>query len=156
MPSCLRDAIIQPIPIGFMSCWSQHSELLTEGLFFPVLCFLFGWYQSQCLCIRWNGFTYVSESFNGIRQGGILSPILLAQQCTESPSSFLFFFLGGGMFFQNFLSVQLCCNYSGLNWACLDQGCSCKLVALITTYFHFQGWVPLLWLLHTPCSAMVS
>ena len=53
------------------------DKLLTRGLPSPVLRFLFGWYQSQRLRIRWNG--YLSESFkvsHGVRQGGILSPIL--------------------------------------------------------------------------------
>ena len=53
------------------------DKVLIRGLPSPVLRFLFGWYQSQRLRIRWNG--YLSESFKvsrGVRQGGILSPIL--------------------------------------------------------------------------------
>ena len=53
------------------------DKLLTRGLPSSVLCFLFGWYQSQCLYIRWNG--YLSKSFKvsrGVQQGGILLPIL--------------------------------------------------------------------------------
>ena len=53
------------------------EKLLTRGLPSPVLRFLFGWYQSQRLRIRWNG--YLFESFKvsrGVWQGGILSPIL--------------------------------------------------------------------------------
>ena len=53
------------------------EKLLTRGLPSPVLRFLFGWYQSQCLHIGWNG--HLSESFkvsHGVRQDGILSPIL--------------------------------------------------------------------------------
>ena len=53
------------------------EKLLMRGLPSPVLHFLFGWYQSQRLRIRWNG--YLSESFKvsrGVRQGGIPSLIL--------------------------------------------------------------------------------
>ena len=52
------------------------EKLLTRGLPSPVLHFLFGWYQSQRLRVRWN--SYLSESFKvsrGVWQGGILSPI---------------------------------------------------------------------------------
>ena len=50
----------------------------------PILCFLFFWYQSQSLQVRWN--STVSSSFgvtNGVRQGGVLSSILFTVYMDE-------------------------------------------------------------------------
>ena len=50
----------------------------------PILRFLFFWYQFQSLQVRWN--STVSSSFgvtNGVRQGGILSPILFTVYIDE-------------------------------------------------------------------------
>ena len=44
-----------------------------------VIRFILNWYLSQRLCVNWNG--HLSEQFpvsQGVRQGGILSPILFA------------------------------------------------------------------------------
>jgi len=51
--------------------------LLQRKLPYPVLRFLIQWYSQQCFLIRWSG--TLSTSFtvaNGVRQGGILPPIL--------------------------------------------------------------------------------
>ena len=53
------------------------DKLLARDLPAPVLRFLFGWYISQRLRVNWNG--HNSEPFEvsrGVRQGGVLSPIL--------------------------------------------------------------------------------
>ena len=55
------------------------QKLLNRGLPSTVVRFLLLWYQSQQLNVRWNG--QISESFgvsNGVRQGGVLSPVLFA------------------------------------------------------------------------------
>ena len=51
--------------------------LLSRGLLNVMIHFLLRWYQSQHLRTKWNGFT--SDAFSvsrGVRQGGVLSPIL--------------------------------------------------------------------------------
>ena len=50
----------------------------------PILRFLFSWYQSQTLSVRWN--STLSSGFgvsNGVRQGGVLSPILFTVYIDE-------------------------------------------------------------------------
>ena len=45
----------------------------------PLVWFLLRWYKTQQLSVRWMGRT--SEGFeasNGMRQGGVLSPVLFA------------------------------------------------------------------------------
>ena len=54
-------------------------DAFNRGLPSTVVRFLLLWYQSQQLNVRWNG--QISESFgvsNGVRQGGVLSPVLFA------------------------------------------------------------------------------
>ena len=53
------------------------DKLLARDLPAPILRFLFRWYISQRLRVNWNG--HNSEPFKvsrGVRQGGVLSPIL--------------------------------------------------------------------------------
>ena len=55
------------------------SYLYDRGLPPTVIRFLMFWYKHQSMCIRWNG--AVSEPFcvsNGVRQGGVLSPVLFS------------------------------------------------------------------------------
>ena len=55
------------------------EKLLARGLPNVVIRFILNWYLSQRLCVNWNG--HLSEQFpvsQGVRQGGILSPILFA------------------------------------------------------------------------------
>ena len=52
--------------------------LLKRQIPCPILWFLFAWYRDQLLTVRWK--SSLSLSFgvsNGVRQGGVLSPILL-------------------------------------------------------------------------------
>ena len=54
------------------------------GTFLTVLRFLFSWYRDQELVVRWNA--DISASFNvsnGVRQGGVLSPILFTVYIDE-------------------------------------------------------------------------
>ncbi len=53
--------------------------LLSRGLCPPVVRLLHSWYVNQTLHVRWNG--TLSDPFavsNGVRQGGVLSPIFFA------------------------------------------------------------------------------
>ena len=55
------------------------DKLLTRGLPVSIVRFLSSWYYAQQMCVRWN--SSVSDSFhvsNGVRQGGVLSPMLFA------------------------------------------------------------------------------
>ena len=55
------------------------DKLLTRGLPISIVRFLSSWYYAQQMCVRWN--SSVSDSFhvsNGVRQGGVLSPMLFA------------------------------------------------------------------------------
>ena len=50
--------------------------LLKRNVPSPILQFLFSWYQTQTFSVRWN--STLSSGFgvlNGVRQGGVLSPI---------------------------------------------------------------------------------
>lgn len=53
------------------------GKLLSRGLPMPAIRFLLRWYQTQRLRTKWNG--CISDAFSvsrGVRQGGVLSPIL--------------------------------------------------------------------------------
>ena len=55
------------------------DKLLTRGLPVSIVRFLSSWYYAQKMCARWN--SSFSDSFhvsNGVRQGGVLSPMLFA------------------------------------------------------------------------------
>ena len=55
------------------------SKLQHRGLPTPILRFLVNWYSLQEMRVRWGG--CFSEPFgvsNGVRQGGVLSPVLFA------------------------------------------------------------------------------
>ena len=56
-----------------------YDKLLTRGLPVSIVRFLSSWYYVQQMCVRWN--SSVSDSFhvsNGVRQGGVFSPMLFA------------------------------------------------------------------------------
>ncbi len=58
--------------------------LIERNLPPTVLRFLFSWYRDQKLAVRWNA--DLSASFNvtnGVRQGGVLSPILFTVYVDE-------------------------------------------------------------------------
>ena len=49
-----------------------------------LLCFLWSWYKDQSCTVKWN--SYVSDPFdvtNGVRQGGVLSPVLFTVYLDE-------------------------------------------------------------------------
>lgn len=57
--------------------WSLCKKLLMRNIPSILVRFLSVWFSSQMFCVLWG--TYLSNSFfvsNGVRQGGILSPIL--------------------------------------------------------------------------------
>ena len=55
------------------------SKLLNNGFPMPLVRLLISWYKEQRMSVRWD--SHVSDSFpttNGVRQGGVLSPILFS------------------------------------------------------------------------------
>ena len=55
------------------------QKLLERRMPKPIVRLLLQWYKSQKLCVRWLGKTFDHfEVSNGIRQGGVLSPILFS------------------------------------------------------------------------------
>ena len=53
------------------------KRLLERNLPLPIVCLLLIWYKDQCMQVRWQ--RLLSHRFsvsNGVRQGGILSPVL--------------------------------------------------------------------------------
>ena len=57
--------------------WSLFAKLAKRGIELVFLRFLVYWYRKQEFCVRWG--TNISSFFtvsNGVRQGGIMSPIL--------------------------------------------------------------------------------
>ena len=91
------------------------EKLLTRGLPSPILCFLFGWNQSQHLHVRRNG--YLSESFKvsrGVRQGGILLPILFTLYLDD-------------------LLIELACTNAGCYWDDMFVGALADITLLAPT-----------------------
>ena len=83
------------------------DKLLERGTPKPVVRLLLRWYKSQQLCIRWIGRS--SEYFkvtNGVRQGGVLSPILFTiyldslLECLQAS--------GRGCYWDNHFAGALC------------------------------------------------
>ena len=55
------------------------QNLIDRGLPLPVVHFLSSWYSSQLMEVRWNkSLSVPSNVSNGVRQGGVLSPILFS------------------------------------------------------------------------------
>ena len=53
------------------------DKLLERKMPKPLVCLLLNWYKSQQLCVRWMGrFSDYFQVSNGVRQGGVLSPIV--------------------------------------------------------------------------------
>ena len=51
--------------------------VLLSGILIPIARLLLYWYCSQLVCVHWNGTDSAKFSVsNGVRQGGVLSPIL--------------------------------------------------------------------------------
>ena len=61
--------------------WLLFDKLITRGIPLIVIRILVYWYSNQQFCVRWVN-TLSAEFYvtNGVRQGGILSPVLL--MCT--------------------------------------------------------------------------
>ena len=82
-------------------------KLLTNGFPAHLIRFFLSWYKEQRMCVRW-GSTF-SDSFpvaNGVRQGGVLSPILFTLYMDD-----LLMDLknkGVGCFWDGFFSGALC------------------------------------------------
>ena len=76
-------------------CSVRHEhkafDLVDHGLLFELLLdtmfcytFLLQWYSSQQLQMRWNGIlSLLFPVLNGVRQGGVLSPILFTVYIDE-------------------------------------------------------------------------
>ena len=57
--------------------WSLFKKLLQRGIPHILVRLIIFWYRSQSVCVKWG--SVISPSFsvlNGVRQGGILSPML--------------------------------------------------------------------------------
>ena len=55
------------------------QKLVDHTLPLPVVCFLSSWYSSQLMEVHWdNSLSVPFNVSNGVRQGGILSPILFS------------------------------------------------------------------------------
>ena len=57
--------------------WHLFSKLLSRGVPKLIVRILMTWYTTQCFAVKWG--SEISASFtvsNGVRQGGVLSPIL--------------------------------------------------------------------------------
>jgi hypothetical protein len=57
--------------------WTLYNKLLERGVPTYIVRILHAWYASQHFCVRWG--TSTSTQFtvtNGVRQGGVMSPIL--------------------------------------------------------------------------------
>ena len=55
------------------------SELSTRGLHPAIVRFLILWYKQQEMSVRWNGICSAGFGVsNGVRQGGVLSPVLFS------------------------------------------------------------------------------
>ena len=89
-------------------------KLLRKGLPQPVVRPLRTWYSNQTMQVRWS--TYLWEPFtvsNGVRQGGILSPIFfnvyledLSNDLLNTPAGC---FIGYQSFNHVFMLMTLCC-----------------------------------------------
>ena len=76
-----------PIIVG---AWSmafllrQHVEYSDRNLPPSILRFLMFWYEHQSMCVGWNGvFSDTFRVSNGVRQGGVLSPVLFSVYMDE-------------------------------------------------------------------------
>ena len=57
--------------------WTMFKKLLLRGVPPILVRLMLFWYRSQQICVRWGSATSTSfKVLNGVRQGGILSPIL--------------------------------------------------------------------------------
>ena len=55
------------------------QKLIDRGLPLPVVRFLSSWYSSQMMKVRWDKSLFSSfHVSNGMRQGGVLSPVLFS------------------------------------------------------------------------------
>ena len=89
------------------------DRLLQRHLPPLIISFLLNWYKSQELCVKWGGI--VSDAFsvaNGVRQGGVLSPVLFTIYMDE-------------------LLLQLKHNAIGCHWDHLFAGALCYADDLI-------------------------
>ena len=74
MYACLTDASKAFDTVGHGILF---QKLLERRLPMPIVCLLLHWYKSQKLYVRWLGKTFDHfEVSNGVRRGGVLSPIL--------------------------------------------------------------------------------
>ena len=67
--------------VSIIITWNMecYLKLLTRGLPVSIVRFLSSWYYAQQMCVHWN--SSVSDSFhvlNGVRQGGVFSPMFFA------------------------------------------------------------------------------
>ena len=57
--------------------WTMFKKLLLRGVPPILVRLMLFWYRSQQICVRWGSATSTSfKVLNGVRQGGIVSPIL--------------------------------------------------------------------------------
>ena len=83
------------------------SKLLAKGFPAHLIRFFLSWYKEQCMCVRWE--SAFSDSFpvtNGIRQGGVLSPILFTLYMDDLLMDLKS--QGVGCFWDSFFAGALC------------------------------------------------
>jgi len=64
--------------------WKLFNKLLDDGIDVAIVTILAFWYSNQKICVRWQN--TLSNNFTigkGIRQGGVLSPVLFARYINE-------------------------------------------------------------------------
>jgi len=64
--------------------WKLFNKLLDDGIDVAIVTILAFWYSNQKICVCWQN--TLSNNFtigNGIRKGGVLSPVLFARYIND-------------------------------------------------------------------------
>ncbi len=64
--------------------WTLFSKLIQRNIPYQIIRLMVSWYENQTFCVSWG--SYVSSCFhvtNGVRQGGVLSPVIFGVYMDE-------------------------------------------------------------------------